>query len=132
MPSRRMQRINQLIREELAELLQREIKDEALASSLISITEVDTSPDLRTARVYFSVYGDEEAVSYARSHLEKAANFLRRGLMDRLDLRQVPRLEFQLDESLARGDRLMQLMRVTEAQHAGPPEGDPDQSRGSA
>lgn len=129
MPSRRMQRINQLIREELAELLQREIKDEALASSLISITEVDTSPDLRTAKVYFSVYGEDEAVRYAQAHLEKAANFLRRGLMDRLDLRQVPRLEFTLDESLARGDRLMQLMRVTESQHVETPEGAPNERR---
>ncbi len=113
-PSRRMSRVNHLIRAEIAELLRREVKDETLNTSLISITEVDTSPDLRNARVYYSVFGDEDEISAARAHLEHAAGFLRRELMDRLDLRQVPRLEFVLDRSLERGDRIMRLMHQIE------------------
>ena len=55
MPSRRIERINHLLRQEIAELLTREVKDSTLSTSLISITEVETSPDLRSAKVYFSV-----------------------------------------------------------------------------
>ena len=94
MPTRRILRINQLLREEIAELLRREVKDETLSSSMISITEVDTSPDLRTAKVYFSVYGDAEQVEEARKHLQKAARFLSHQLIGRLDLRHTPQLEF--------------------------------------
>lgn len=122
MTSRRMARINHLLQEEIADLLRTEAKDETFTDSLISITEVDTSPDLRSARVYFSVLGDEEQTKAAQEHLSRAANFLRRGLMGRLDLRQTPRLEFVLDESLARGDRIMRLMRQVETGHEPRPE----------
>jgi ribosome-binding factor A len=110
-PSRRMQRINQLLRDEIAGLLRRGVKDEVLSTSLISITEVDTSPDLRNAKVYYSVYGTDEEIATARQHLQRAAAFLRRQLMDNLDLRYTPHLEFLFDNSLATGDRIMRLMR---------------------
>jgi ribosome-binding factor A len=113
-----MLRINQLLREEIAELLSREVKDSTLNSSLISITEVNTSSDLRSAKVYFSVYGDEEDIQAAQAHLDRAAGFLRRSLMGRLDLRQTPHLEFVADRSLAQGDRIMRLMRGIEAGRA--------------
>jgi ribosome-binding factor A len=118
MPNRRILRINQLLRQEIAELLSREVKDSTLTSSLISITEVDTSSDLRNAKVYFSVYGNEEDIQAAQAHLDRAAGFLRRSLMDRLDLRQIPHLEFVTDRSLAQGDRIMRLMRGIEAERA--------------
>jgi ribosome-binding factor A len=114
MPSRRIERINHLLRQELADLLTREIKDETLSTALISITDVDTSPDLRQAKVYFSVYGDEEVVQAAHQHLRRASGFLHNGLKDRLDLRHIPHLEFVRDDSLARGDRIMRLMRTIE------------------
>jgi ribosome-binding factor A len=113
-PSRRVLRINQLLREEISELLRREVKDTALTDSLISITEVETAPDLSTARVYFSVYGDEEQVRAASTHLTRAAGFLRHNLKERLDLRHVPDLEFVFDHSLEQGDRIMRLMRTIE------------------
>lgn len=125
MPSRRMERINHLLREEIAELLRREVKDETLSTALISITEVDTAPDMRHAKVYFSVYGSDEEIAEAGAHLQRAANFLRRELIGRLDLRYVPRLEFELDRSLAQGARLMSLMSQLEREREGraePPE----------
>ncbi|GAC1319615.1 MAG: 30S ribosome-binding factor RbfA [Chloroflexota bacterium] len=124
MPSRRIERINHLLRQEIADLLAREVKDQALATALISITDVDTSPDLRTAKVYFSVYGDEEVIREAETHLTRASGFLHRSLKDRLDLRYTPNLEFILDRSLARGDRIMRLMRSIEEQRQ-PPEDTP-------
>src|ERR1700738_5308235 len=114
MPSRRIERINHLLRQEIADLLTREINDEALSLPLISITEVETSPDLRLAKVYFSVFGDEEVIQAAETHLKRASGFLHRNLKDRLDLRHIPHLEFLLDRSLARGDRIMRLMRTIE------------------
>jgi ribosome-binding factor A len=116
--SRRIERINHLLRQEIADLLTREVKDATLAESMISITEVDTSPDLRLARVYFSVYGDEEQIEAARAHLKRASGFLHRNLKERLDLRHTPHLEFVLDRSLQRGDRIMRLMRTIEEERA--------------
>jgi ribosome-binding factor A len=114
MPSRRIERINHLLRQEIAELLRREVKDTTLSTSLISITEVETSPDLRNAKVYFSVYGDEEEIQQARTHLMRAAGFLHHNLKERLDLRHTPHLEFVLDRSLEQADRIMRLMRTIE------------------
>ena len=114
MPSRRIERINHLLRQEIADLLTREVNDEALSLPLISIIEVETSSDLRQAKVYFSVFGDEEVTLEAQKHLTRASGFLHRNLKDRLNLRHIPHLEFILDRSLARGDRIMRLMRTIE------------------
>ena len=114
MPSRRIERINHLLRQEIADLLTREIKDAALSEAMISIIEVETAPDLHSAKVYFSVYGDDEVVEAAETHLKRASGFLHRNLKERLDLRYTPHLEFILDPSLARGDRIMRLMRSIE------------------
>ena len=120
MPTRRIERINHLLRQEIADLLSREVKDAALAGALISITEVDTSPDLRSAKVYFSVYGDDEERRTAQAHLNHASGFLHRNLKERLDLRHIPHLEFIFDQSLERGDRIMRLMRSIEHEREHP------------
>jgi ribosome-binding factor A len=112
--SRRIERINHLLRQEIAELLTREVKDSTLNEAMISITDVDTSPDLRSAKVYFSVYGDDDEIQAASDHLKRASGFLYHNLKERLDLRYTPHLEFVLDPSLARGDRIMRLMRTIE------------------
>jgi ribosome-binding factor A len=114
MPSRRIERINHLLRQEIADLLAREVKDTTLSESLISIIDVETTPDLRSAKVYFSVYGDEEVIQAAGEHLKRASGFLHHNLKERLDLRHTPHLEFVLDRSLAQGDRIMRLMRTIE------------------
>ena len=122
MPNRRIERINHLLRQEIAELLSREVKDSTLSTSLISITEVDTSPDLRNAKVYFSVYGDEDEIKAAGDHLRRAAGFLHHNLKERLDLRHTPHLEFVVDRSIARGDRIMRLIRTIEEEREQPHE----------
>jgi len=121
-PNRRIERINHLLRQEIAELLSREVKDSTLSTSLISITEVDTSPDLRNAKVYFSVYGDEDEIKAAGDHLRRAAGFLHHNLKERLDLRHTPHLEFVVDRSIARGDRIMRLIRTIEEEREQPHE----------
>ena len=110
MASRRILRLNELIRQELAELLRREMRDPRLAA-LISVTEVDTSPDLALSHVYVSVLGTDDETTQALRALRHASGYLRRELGDRLRLRRVPTLDFRLDPSLARGARVMELLR---------------------
>ena len=107
--SRRADRINGLLREEISLLLSREIKDPRL-DGLISITRVDTSSDLRNARVFLSVMGDQASKDAALQGIQSAASFLRRSLRDRLKLRYVPFLKFAIDESIEDADTLLRLM----------------------
>jgi ribosome-binding factor A len=107
--SRYILRLNALLREEISELLRREVEDPEL-QGLISITAVDTSTDLKLARVYVSAFGDDEQVARIMKRLRKAARFFRRELAQRINLRHTPELEFQLDPSIARGARIMELL----------------------
>src|SRR3990172_466511 len=100
--SRRTERINDQLREEISDLVLRELKDPRI-SGLVSITEVDVAPDLSHAKVFVSVLGsDEERASTMRA-LSAGAQFVRRELRRRLTIRRVPELEFLADDSLAHG-----------------------------
>ena len=119
--SRRNDRVNQLLREEISALLARQIKDPRLGV-VITITRVQTSNDLRTANVFFSVMGNADAKQAALAGIESAATFLRRELHHRQNLRHTPFLSFSLDESVEEGDNLLQLMdRILEPQQEQPP-----------
>ncbi len=107
--SRRVDRINGLLRQELSLLLARQTKDPRI-NGVISITQVNTSPDLRNARVYVSVFGDDAAKREALAGIESAATFLRHELRDRLSLRYVPFMKFELDESMEDAAALLQVM----------------------
>ena len=107
--ARRMERVNQLLREELSDLARRQLKDPRLGT-LMTITEVDASPDLRHARVYVSVMGDAEEQQAAIDALSAAAGYLRRGLRGRLKLRHIPELQFQHDTTMERGSQLLSLI----------------------
>ncbi len=110
MVTRRILRLNEQIREELAELLRREIRDPRLGG-LISITDVETTADLAVSRVYVSVLGSDEETAKALRALRHASGYLRRELGDRVRVRRLPTLDFRLDPSIARGARVMQLLR---------------------
>lgn len=110
MTTRRMARVNDTIRRELSELLMRETRDPRL-EGLLSITAVDTSPDLKYARVYVSVMGTEEEKRRAQEGLVAAAGFLRKGLAARLTLRYIPDLSFERDDSIERGTHLLELIK---------------------
>ncbi len=107
----RIERVNSLIRQELSELLQRQVKDPRLGG-FISITEVATSPDMRHTKVYISYLylGDEEQKQEVIKVLTSASAFFRRELAKRLKMRHTPELEFRLDTSIERGDRIERLI----------------------
>ena len=108
MPTRRQQRVSELIHRELSQLLMREARDPRLAE--VTITEVRITPDLLLARVYFSVLGGAEAEKAARTGLESASGYLRSQLAARLSLRLVPELVFEADKSAEHGRRIDQLL----------------------
>jgi len=122
--TRRTERINDLLREELSDLLRRQVKDPRLGG-LITVTEVEVSPDLRHARVFVSVLGSEEEREDAFRALEVARSFLRRELGKRLSMRRTPDLSFRRDDSLERGARLLALIdeAAPSAGQEGPPAG---------
>ncbi len=110
MDKRRQQRINQLLREEIADLLRNETDDPVLAS-LISVTEVEITPDYERAKVFVSYLEEGEEGAAIMKRLQRAARFYRRELAERLNLKHTPELVFVKDESIARGTRVLQLLR---------------------
>ena len=108
--TRRSERVNELLREEIATLVSRDLKDPRLGG-LISITSVETSPDFRHARVFVSVLGSDDELKSTLVALQAAAGFLRHELRARLkDLRTVPELSFKADTSIARGAEMTNLL----------------------
>jgi ribosome-binding factor A len=105
----RIERVNRLIRQEISELLQRQIKDPRLGG-LVSITEVATSPDLKYAKVFVSGMCDEEERKETLSGLAAASGFLRNELARRLRLRHIPELDFRWDDSIERGAHILELI----------------------
>lgn len=114
----RTERVNELLRAELSELIQREVKDPRVSRGLLSLTEVQVSPDLRHATVYVSHLGTDDERRDALSGLQHSAHFLHRELMRRLSMRNVPELVFKFDPSIERGARLASLINQVAATHA--------------
>ena len=110
---KRPDRVAQLIQQRLAEVFAvGGLKDPRLG--LVTITGAKCSPDLRQARVYWTVHGDEQIRKDTQKGLEAARGFLRRELSG-LGLRVVPDLSFTYDEAIDRGDRIDQLLREAKA-----------------
>lgn len=116
MASRRIARLNDQIRADLAELIARQMKDPRV-SGLISVTGVDVAPDLSTAKVYISVLGTPDERKRALTALRNASGFLRTQLATRLTIRRAPELHFMADTSIERGERIMELLREVESEH---------------
>jgi ribosome-binding factor A len=106
---RRIDRVNELLRSEISQLIAKGIKDPRVAG-VISVTEVIASSDLRSARVYVSVMGDPANRQQALEGIRSAASFLRRELRERVNLRHTPHMTFELDDSIEEGDRVLRLM----------------------
>ena len=106
--SSRMRKVDELMREVLADEVGR-LKDPRIG--FVTITGVETSPDLRRAAVFFSVLGDEEVQIETREALQHAAPHLQARVGGQVRMKFTPRLEFHLDPSIAHGARMSQLLR---------------------
>jgi ribosome-binding factor A len=114
--SQRPTRVGEQIREDLAELIAREVHDPGIG--FITITHVRVTPDLQQARVYYTTLGDPKARHQSQRALERAVPFLRRQLGRRLRLRRIPELQFFFDESIERHDRIEQILQELNAERA--------------
>ena len=100
--TRRTERIQELIREELSDLIMRDLRDPRL-EGLISLTRVEVTPDLSNARIFVSVMSETASPEDALRALQTASGYLHKELVHRLDLRKVPFLTFRLDTSISEG-----------------------------
>jgi ribosome-binding factor A len=106
--SRRTERLSEEIREEVALLIASELKDPRIG--FVTVTRVEVTPDLRTARIYVGVLGTEKQRTTSLAGLKQGAGFLRRALGRTLRLRYTPELLFQYDEGLEASDRVAKLL----------------------
>ena len=117
MASNRIGRINEEIQKELASAI-RNLKDPRVADTMISITHVETTPDLRYAKVYVSFLQEDKAAD-AMKGLKSASGYLRRELGAKLKLRYTPELVWELDDSITYGAKMMKLINSLEVGHDG-------------
>jgi ribosome-binding factor A len=119
--NQRAKRLGEQIQRELTELLRRDVKDERIGN--VTITAVNVSGDLRTARVYYLIFGKEGPDPKVQQGLTSAAGFLRNALSKALMIRYTPTLTFELDTTIEHGVRLTQLidsLKKTETSTVGP------------
>jgi ribosome-binding factor A len=108
----RQERVEELIRQEVSEILREKVADPRIG--FVSITGVEVSPDLENASVFISILGDEKQKTEALRGLYSATRFVRGELGHRLELRLVPKLRFIRDDSLERGSRVLSLINKLE------------------
>ena len=113
MPSNRIGRINEEIQREMSSLI-RTVKDPRVADAgMVSVTAVETTPDLKYAKIYVSVL-DKSASAQALKGLKSASGYLRRELGHALNLRNTPELSFVRDDSIDKGAHILDMLRDPE------------------
>jgi ribosome-binding factor A len=104
-----MRRVNESIKEILGDAITTELKDPRIG--FVTVTEVDTSPDLRAARVYVSVLGTKEERERSLAGLRSSHGFLQGKIASAMRMKRTPTLTFEYDESAERGDRISRLLK---------------------
>ncbi|MDQ6606751.1 MAG: 30S ribosome-binding factor RbfA [Actinomycetota bacterium] len=122
MTTGRMRRVNEAIRVILSDAIARGLKDPRVG--FVTVTGVKTSSDLRHARVYVSVFGDQAERAESLAGLHSAHGFLQRRVASELTLKHTPMLAFEYDESIDRGMRISELLNENE--RAAPTEPEPE------
>ena len=117
MTTARMRRVNEVIREVLGVAISTELKDPRIG--FVTVTDVDTAPDLRAARVYVSVLGSETEREETLAGLASAHGFLQSRIGDELRMKRTPTLTFSYDETVERGVRMSQMLDADD------PDGEP-------
>ena len=111
--TQRTDRIDQLLRQEIGDILVRDIQDPRIG--FVTITDVETAPDLSTARVWVSVIGQPEEREQTLKALQRAMPFVRHELGGRVRLRRIPELLVRADDTAQRGTRVLRLLAELEA-----------------
>jgi len=108
--SRRVERVAELIKREVSQLLLSGIKDNRIGAGMVSVTDVDVSGDLQHAKIFVSIYGTEEARAAAMAGLKSATSYVRGELGQRVRLRRTPEVVFHEDRSIERGTQVLSLL----------------------
>jgi ribosome-binding factor A len=109
----RTDRIDELLRQEIGAILAKDVQDPRIG--FVTVTEVQTAPDLSTARVFVSLIGQPEERTVTIRALERAMPFVRHELAGRVRLRRIPELHLRTDDTAQRGTRVLQLLAELEA-----------------
>mgnify|MGYP001214334397 CR=1 FL=1 len=120
----RRDRVSEQIRRELAEVIRSELKDPRVG--MISLTEVEVSPDYAHAKVYFSSMAGSDTLDSVQAGLQQASGFLRSELGKRISIHMIPQLHFVFDDSLERGAQISKL--ISEAAAISDQSEEPDQA----
>ena len=117
----RVEKVQELIKQEVSKMILQELKDPRLASGLITVTQVEATGDLRSAKIYVSLMGGENQIKEAWAGLNSSLGFIRREIGKRIRLHFTPELTFQIDNSLDYSEHiqklLLQIKRDEEAAH---------------
>jgi ribosome-binding factor A len=105
----RIERVNNLIRREISELIQYEIRDPRL-ESFVTVTEVSTSADLKYAKIFVSSMSGKQDEKNILEVLNSATGYLRTELASKIRIRRIPELSFQWDDSIEHGDKILRIM----------------------
>jgi ribosome-binding factor A len=120
MAGHRSERVAQEIRDEVAVMIGRELKDPRIG--FVTVTRVDLTPDLRYARIYVSVLGDQEQQKKTLAVLTKASGFVKREVGRRLRMRLTPEIQFLYDKGIDATDRVAKLLDEVHAAPLSEPE----------
>ncbi len=105
----RIERLNSLLRQEISDIIQRQVKDPRLGV-FVSVTAVDVSSDLKFAKVFVSCMGSEDEKKDTLKALTSAAGFIRHELGNRMQARRIPEVSFRLDDTIEKADKVLRLI----------------------
>ena len=112
--SRRVEKLAALLKRELSEILVNGIRDERIHQAMITITAVEVSGDLQHAKIFVSLFGQEEKKAEVLACLEEAKGFIRGELARRLQMRRSPELVFKIDQGMLKGSSVLDLLTSLE------------------
>jgi ribosome-binding factor A len=115
---RRMVRVNELLKREIAEDIHRHFHGSEIDTAALTITRVECSPDLRDANVYVSIFGHDKEHAQMIQLLNRKRQEITRMVIKQVKLKYTPRLQFHLDGSLAEGDHILRLLHELETDEA--------------
>ena len=112
--SRRVEKLAALLKREVSELLVNGIRDERIHQAMITITSVEVSGDLQHAKIFVSLYGEDQKKANAILCLDEAKGFIRAELARRLQMRRSPEIVFKIDKSMTKGSAVLDLLTSLE------------------
>ena len=112
--SRRVDKLSALLKREISELLVNGVRDERIHQAMITITAVKVSGDLQHAKIFISLFGEEQKKVQVLHGLEESKGFIRAELARRLNMRRSPELVFKIDEGMTKGPSVLDLLNSLE------------------